>query len=134
MDTFSPDRQEPELLKFARAICSADNALKRDACGDWHIAGKHGHVYAYAPSRFQFFVTAESKQAWTFAKKAFKFARLCNDGDEGGGFFLDRLPTKTEAATIRAYCGIHKRPSMSAARRNQLSKRGRDLQKTRLAA
>jgi hypothetical protein len=148
MDSFPASLQRPALLEFAAALGSADNALKRDECGDWRIDGKFGHVYAYAPGRFQFFVRTGladpddpeniaprgSKQAWTFAKKALAFARLCNDGDDEGGFFLDRLPTKAEAKTIRAYCVITKRPEISAQHRAGLAERGRVLRNYRLAA
>jgi len=134
MDTFPAAAQREALAKFAAALGASENSLKLDKCRDWHIAGKHGHVFAYAKGRFQIFVFSGARQAWTFAKQALAFARLCNDGDEEGAFFLDRLPTKSEAGTIRTHCGIHKRPFISAARRADLVSLGRVLKNTRLAA
>ena len=113
MDTFPASLQRPALQEFAAALCSRDNAIKRDECGDWQIAGAAGHVYAYAPGRFQFFVFTPSARAWGFAKAALDFAMIQNDGDEEGGYLLDRLPTRPEAAAIRRYCGIEKKRELS---------------------
>jgi hypothetical protein len=59
--------------------------------------------------------------AWTYAKRALKFAKVCNDSDEGGGFSMHRLPTKAEAETIRRYCGIPKRREVGEPSGAQLS-------------
>jgi hypothetical protein len=134
MDSFPPAMQREALAKFATALGASDNSLKLDKCRGWHIAGKSGHVFAYAKGRFQIFVFSGARQAWTFAKKALAFARLGNDGDDEGAFFLDRLPTKSEASAIRSYCSIHKRPSLSAARRADRDEMGRVLKNIRLAA
>jgi hypothetical protein len=120
MDIHPPERQKPRLLAFQKALNSAPRALRRDACADWNIEGQQGHVYSIPgslaePGRagFQFFVACDSAMAWTYAKRALKFATLCNDGDEGGGFILHRLPTPAEAEAIRRYCGIRKRTERS---------------------
>lgn len=113
MDTFPPALQRPDLLKFAESLCSDPRSLRRDECGDWRINGATGHLYAYAEGRYQFFVFTESVRAWNSAKKKLSFARLCNDGDEEGGFFLDRHPTDEEAKTIRYYLGLKKRREYS---------------------
>jgi hypothetical protein len=134
MDTFPPASQREALIKFAAALGASENSLKLDKCRDWHIAGKSGHVFAYAKGRFQIFIFSGARQAWTFAKKALAFARLCNDGDDEGSFYLDRLPTKSEASAIRSHSGIHKRPSISAARFAERDERGRVLRKTPIAA
>jgi hypothetical protein len=42
------------------------------------------------------------------------FAKVTQDGDEDGCLFLDRLPTKTEAATIRDKLAIPKRVDLGA--------------------
>src|SRR5271157_1366981 len=48
------------------------------------------HQTAYWPS-------GGHRRAGSYAKKALSFAKLTNDGDEEGAFFLDRLPSKAEA-------------------------------------
>ena len=70
----------------------------------WNIEGQRGRIYSIPgplgdPGRegFQFFLACDSGLAWTHAKRALKFAKVCNDSDEGGGFIMHRLPTKTEA-------------------------------------
>jgi hypothetical protein len=133
MQIFNAAAQRAALLEFAKALGSIDIALRRDECGDWAISGLAGHLYAI-PGGFQFFVFSGSKQAWAHAKKALAFARLCNDGDDEGGFVLDRHPTKTEAKTIRHYCRIHKRHELSARHVESLKERLRVWQKTALAA
>ncbi len=51
--------------------------------------------------------------AWTYAKRALKFAgEPTNDGDEEGAFVMRRLPTLAEADVIRRYCGIAKKRDM----------------------
>jgi hypothetical protein len=129
-DKHPPERQKPRLLAFQTALGSAPRALRRDACSDWNIEGQSGHVYSISgslaePKRegFQFFLACDSGMAWTYAKRALKFATICNDGDEGGGFILHRLPTKAEAETIRRYCGIPKRREVGEPSAAQLAAR-----------
>jgi hypothetical protein len=70
----------------------------------WNIEGQRGRIYSIPgplgdPGRegFQFFLACDSGLAW---KRPPKFAKVCNDSDEGGGFSMHRLPTKAEAETI----------------------------------
>jgi hypothetical protein len=109
-DTYPPTVQRPALLEFAAALNSRANALRRDECSDWRIEGDAGHIYA-VPGGFQIFVLGcETIRQWGAAVKAFKsFARVTNDGDTEGAFFLNRLPEPSEAATIRRYVGVAKR-------------------------
>ena len=51
---------------------------------------------------------------------ALSFAKVIADGDAEGGLFLDRFPTKAEAASIRRYCGIPKRREVSEAELDRL--------------
>jgi hypothetical protein len=124
MSTFPASLQRPALLEFAAALCSRDNALKREECGDWAIAGRAGHIFAYAPGRYQIFVMGWSTKGWNVAKQALAFARLCNDGEDQGGFFLDRLPTKSEATAIRHWLGIPKKRTVSADELARLRSQG----------
>jgi hypothetical protein len=115
-DMFPPTHQRAALLVLVAALCSREALLRRDECGDWRIEGRHGHIYAtpggsfQKPYRvrpaFQFFVLGSTPLGWTNAKKAFRFARLFNDGDHEGSFLLGRFPTSDEAAVIRHYVGV----------------------------
>ena len=116
MDAYPSAEQRAALANFAEALFSAVNAWRRDECGDPRIVGRRGHVYA-VPGGFQFYCAAESKQAWTWAKKKLAFASVTQDGDEEGCLFMDRQPTADEAAAIRDYLGIAKRPDLSVAER-----------------
>jgi hypothetical protein len=98
---YPPAVQRAALLKLLPALGCRDAALRRDECGDWRINGKCGHVYAAPgslerPKRpgFRFFIGCEAARGWTYAKKALSFAKLTNDGDDEGSFFLDRRPVK----------------------------------------
>ncbi len=123
------------------ALGCSDTALRRDECGDPRINGKHGRVYAVCgavaePKRpgFMVYISCETKMTWTYAKRALSFAKLMNDGDDEGSFFLDRLPSRSEAEPIRAYCGIRKKADLSEEGLAQLRERGRQLAETRRAA
>jgi hypothetical protein len=139
-DMFPPAQQRAALIELARALCSRETLLRRDECGDWCIAGRHGHIYATPggsfakpnPVRaaFQIFVLGWSPLGWTNAKKAFSFAQLFNDGDDEGSFVLDRLPTSDEAAVIRHYVGVTKKrevsPDLVFRLRKNLPQEGRE--------
>ena len=136
METYPTSKQRAALLEFAAALGSADNALRRDECNDWRIGGSRGHVYAVpglvtAPNTpgFQIFISTQSNQAWTWAKKALAFATLSLDCDDEGFLFLDRLPTVEEAASIREYTGIRKRQELSAESAAAAQARGKALRK-----
>lgn len=51
--------------------------------------------------------------AWTYAKRAFHFAELTQDGEAEGILFLNRLPKPSEAVAIRKVLGIRKRRKSS---------------------
>ena len=118
------------LLDLAKALTSRDAALRRDECGEWRIDGRGGHVYAVPgtlddPDRPGFMIHVLSEklergtvdrwtpQGWTYAKRALSFAKLTQDGDLEGVFFLDRLPSPDEAEMIRRYCIIPKKRELS---------------------
>jgi hypothetical protein len=54
-----------------------------------------------------------SKRKWTNIKAQLVFARLTQDGDDEGCFYLDRLPTQAEAGPVRHALGIRKRRHLS---------------------
>jgi hypothetical protein len=119
MDAYPPPTQRKALLRLTEALGSRPSALCRDDCGDPMIAGSRGDIYAVlgvagvkGPG-YQLFHTAETGMAWTYAKKALRFATLTNDGDEEGAWFLSRLPTAKEAEAIRSYLGVPKKRDLS---------------------
>jgi hypothetical protein len=120
LDRYPPAMQREALDRFAKAIGSRHDTLTRDECGDPVITGKYGHAYAVCGSLdqpetpgFHLFYISATARAWAFAKRAMAFAVLTNDGDDGGAWFLDRLPIAAEAETIRDYLGIAKKRSVS---------------------
>ena len=127
MEIFPATKQRTALIKLVSALGCRAATLRRDECGDWRIEGSSGHVYAVPgaldqPKRpgFAIFVMTESARAWTYVQRALSFAKVIADGDAEGGLFLDRLPTKAEAALIRRYCGIPKRREVSEAELDRL--------------
>jgi hypothetical protein len=57
---------------------------------------------------FQMFVMGWTTRGWSAAKQALP-GKVCNDGDDEGALFLDRLPTLAEAVAIRKWLGLPKR-------------------------
>jgi hypothetical protein len=124
-DRYPPAAQREALLTFAAALKSAATAFRRDQCGDPWISGARGHVHAI-PGGFALYCVCETKQAWTWAKKALAFAKPTEDGDEEGTLFMDRAPTPDEAESIRRYLGIRAKPELDqqeVERRRQLGER-----------
>jgi hypothetical protein len=106
------------LVAFAAALGCRDAALRRDECGDWRITGDAGHVYAI-PGGYRI-IFLGSPRAWSFAKAAFDFATVTQDGDGEGVLRMERRPTPDEAIAIRDKLGIHKKRSVSEAELSRL--------------
>ena len=100
-------RDRAELYALLTALHGAMNTLRRDECGDWTIAGSHGHIRA-CDETFYVYVRCHSGQAWTYAKKQLAgFTMVHQDGDDEGILRLSRMPNAHEAATLRGYAGLH---------------------------
>ena len=98
------DRQQLETLRVA--INGAMNALRRDECGDWTIAGSRGTIRA-AYGEFMVFVSCRSRLHWTHARRQLAaFTQVRQDGDDEGVLVLTRTPDAGEAATLRHYIGL----------------------------
>jgi hypothetical protein len=114
MENYPYASQRAALERFAVELRSRPSALKEDDCGDPIIAGAAGRVAAcpgmpgQKPLKpgFQLYIIDVTERKWTVVKRALGFAELTTDGDGEGAFYLDRLPTKAEAAVIRAQIGI----------------------------
>ena len=107
----SEDREHLETL--LEALDASSLALRRDACGDYAINGKSGHIYADGSGFLLCVSTGESARRWTNVKGRLAFCRLTQDGDDEGCLHLDRLPTAVEADLIREALGIRKRRHLS---------------------
>jgi hypothetical protein len=120
-DTCPYATQRAQLESFHCTINARPSTLRRDDCGDPVILGSRGHVIAVPglpwrrPSKpgWSLFVSTESGTAWTYAKRALKFADVVQDGDEEGILSMERLPTIDEAKAIRRYLGIPKKAQLS---------------------
>jgi hypothetical protein len=119
-DLYPPAVQRQALLDLMPALGCRDASLRCDECGDPVINGKKGHLVAVCgtiaePKRpgFTIYIMGWSTNGWNKAKVALSFAKLENDGDDEGVFFLDRLPTKSEAEIIRKWTGVAKKAEYS---------------------
>jgi len=121
------------LDSFLSAIDASPTALERPVrrgwIGDYQITGKRGHVLAAQPGYLLYANTPErdephpdrqdrklcygSTRKWTNIKAQLAFAKLTQDGDDEGCFYLDRLPTQAEASRIRKALGIRRRRHLS---------------------
>lgn len=111
------------LVALLTVLDASPRCLERD----WQITGKRGHVLADGTGWVLYVTTAErdernidgklrcygSSRRWTFVKRELAFAKLKQDGDDEGCFFLDRLPTSDEAEAIRDAIGLRKRRHLS---------------------
>ena len=132
--------ERDHLAAMLAALDASSIALHRPVCrgwiGDWQITGKTGHILSdtrryllYAntpekdephPDRPDRMLCYGSARKWTNIKAQLAFARLTQDGDDEGCFYLDRLPTQAEAGAIRDALGIRKRRIVTEGARRQL--------------
>jgi hypothetical protein len=132
-DKYPPSAQRAALLDFVDAAGCGSSALRRDEYGDWRVEGRYGHIYAVPGllreglrdrQGFLIFLSCASyeaaSRAWAFAKEGMSFAVLIADGDDEGIFFLDRVPTGSEAAIILRRVGIRRRRTITDAERERL--------------
>jgi hypothetical protein len=130
----SGDRDQLETM--VQALDASPRALHRPICrgwaGDYQISGKRGHILPDGDG-FLLFVSGRSKQHWTHLKKALRFCRLTQDGDDEGCLHLERLPVPAEADAIRGALGIRRRRHLSEeelVRTRSTLERARALHKT----
>ena len=109
-----------ELSTLLSVLHGAMNALRRDECGDWTIAGSRGQIRA-CDETFYIYVRCHSGQAWTYAKKQLAdFATVHQDGDDEGILMLCRMPGADEAATLRRYVGLRQTREVPPERARKL--------------
>jgi hypothetical protein len=101
--------ERARLETLLAGLDASPRSLRRDSCGDWHIAGKHGQIFADGKGFLIVVSTDASSRRWNNVKARLSFCRVTRDGDEEGCLRLDRLPTPAEADLIREAVGIRKR-------------------------
>jgi len=75
------------------------------------IFGSRGHIRAC--DGFHVYVRCHSGRAWTFAKRQLaSFATVHQDGDDEGVLVLSRMPSESEAETLRHYIGLRQTREM----------------------
>lgn len=105
------DRAELETL--LDALNGAKNAIRRDECGDWTIAGSRGTVRA-CNGKYYVYLPGRSAATWKNAKKKLaSFATPSQDGDQEGILLLSRMPDADEAETLRDYIGLRQTREVS---------------------
>jgi hypothetical protein len=106
------DREQQKALHSALGVW--DRALQWDACNAWVIVGKRGSIHSWGNSKsWALYVSCNSGQHWTWAKKKLAFCTLTQDADNEGVLRLDQLPTPDQAEAIRDALGIQKRREVS---------------------
>jgi hypothetical protein len=106
-----------DLSTLLTALHGAMNALRRDECGDPTIFGSRGN----SDGTFQVYVQCRSPMHWTYAKKQLAgFATVHQDGDDEGILLLTRMPSESEAETLRHYIGLRQTREMSPERAKKL--------------
>lgn len=117
------DRAELETL--LDALNGAKNAIRRDECGDWTIAGSRGTIRA-CDGKYYVYIPSGSAKAWTYAKKLLaSFATPSQDGDEEGILLLSRMPDADEAETLRSYIGLRQTHNVTEEQRQTFNENRR---------
>lgn len=98
------DRTELEALLII--INGAKNAIRRDECSDWIIAGSRGTIRA-CDGKFYVYISCHSPVIWNNAKKKLSdFTTPSQDGDQEGILLLSQMPATDDAEMLRNYIGL----------------------------
>ena len=102
------DKEQQERLLVA--LDAAQSHLRRDDCGWWAIAGRHGTVNTWGDGKtWVVFVRCRSIRHWTITKRRLSFMKVTQDGDDEGCLRLFALPTAEQAVVLRDVLGLKKR-------------------------
>ena len=86
------DKAQQKALLMA--LNAWDRALRRDEAGAWAISGKQGSIHTWGNGKcWVLYVSCNSGQHWTWAKKKLSFCSVTQDGDNEGCLRLRQLPT-----------------------------------------
>jgi hypothetical protein len=110
------------LLGLAKSLIVSRGRLERDACGDWIISARRGHISTDGFSSYAYLALG-SPRRWEFAKQALKFLSVTQDGDNEGIFIMRDIPTAEQAAVIRKVLGLRKAPILTEQQRETVTSR-----------
>jgi len=123
MITLLSDTTNPTLdVRSLRDTLNTSSQLARDECGDWHILGRRGKLFA--DSQWEPYWYLYIDRSWTRAKRALSFMEIHQDGDADGVLRLKRLPTEQEARLIRKWAGLSAKRKLTPERRAKLIEAG----------
>lgn len=95
------------LLSLCDALAISYSRIKNAAPHGRTILGRHGDIQSQN-GYWYLYVEAKSKRHLSGIKRKLAFMELVTDMTDAGEFKLDRMPTTTEAETIRNVLGIKK--------------------------
>jgi hypothetical protein len=110
------------LLDLAKALSISQGKLKQDACGDWNIFARRGHISTDL-SCFYAYLQLGSRRRWEFAKRTLSFIPVTQDGDNEGIFKICEMPTVEQATAIRKVFGMRKVTTLTEQQREIISRR-----------
>jgi len=111
--------ERAKLETLITALDASSRSLRRDSRGDWHIAGKHGQIFADGKGFLIVVSTDASSRRWNNVKTRLSFCRVTQDGDDEGCLHIDRLPAPAEADLIREAIDLKRRVHLSDAERER---------------
>lgn len=103
-------RDRAQQLRLLPALDVSAAHLRRDDCGWWIIAGRHGAIHTWGDDQtWVAYIRCRSAKHWTATKRRLSFMKVTQDGDNEGCLRLFALPTPDQAALIREVLGLKKR-------------------------
>jgi hypothetical protein len=111
------------LLQLTNALRVSQGRIKKDACSDWNIFARRGHISTDGTGCFYIYVQFGSPRLWTFTKRKLEFFTVSQDGDDEGILMMREVSTTEQAAVIRKVLGLRKAPSLTTEQREMISRR-----------
>ena len=111
------------LASLVEKLKISAKTLRLDACFEYHILGRRGHIYRDGDSYLLYLPCGGSARAWGSAKKRLSRFRIVQDGDCEGCIRLDGI-TEEDAPLIRELAGLRLAKSPAAADRLKQWRRG----------
>lgn len=107
-------RDRSQQLRLLPALDVSPAHLRRDDCGWWIIAGRHGAIHTWGDDQtWVAYIRSRSARHWTAVKRRLNFMKVTQDGTDEGCLRLFALPTPKQAALIREALGLRKRRVMT---------------------
>jgi hypothetical protein len=106
--------EKAQQEKLLVALDASPSQLRRDQCGWWEIAGKHGTIQTFGDgATCVAHIVCRSARHWTHTKRRLGFMKVTQDGDDEGCLRFHELPTPQQAELIRDILGLRKRRDMT---------------------